>query len=364
MARRQKTIVDIRKRLSLDNIEVIAAVCKEFCAGRSPSQISDALGLRREQPYEMLKYAVDQGWIKFSPPLEHSLAEKLRDRRDLLEGVDVVHTSVPEDVAYRGAKMLVELVRQVAGEKGKRRGKKTAVHIGLAAGGTIRQVAKSLADLLREQPAGLPSELVFHAIVTGMQLRDPTTDPSSFFIYLSDPRLPVKIRFVSLHGPAMPDEQLIEELKNRSFGIKDAFDEKDKIDIIVTSGSSWKDEKHSMLKALMEKHDETGLQTLLDEGCVADMCWRPLRDDRPSETKTKHRALTLYDLSDFAKLIKKDGKRVLLVLGPCVRDGCGKPKGDVLKTIMSIQPPLISHLVVDTRTARQALDELNRLAVA
>jgi hypothetical protein len=61
------------------------------------------------------------------------------------------------------------------------------------------------------------------------------------------------------------------------------------------------------------------------------------------------RAMTLMELSDLPGFISDKGKHVLLALGPC--GVCKTPKGNILRAILDQDPHLISHLVVDSRTA-------------
>ena len=74
----------------------------------------------------------------------------------------------------------------------------------------------------------------------------------------------------------------------------------------------------------------------------------PLDRVGPLEVATETRALTVLELSDLQRLVRH-GTHVLLVLGPC--GACNTPKTAVLKSILSPQDPMISHLVVDSRTA-------------
>ena len=81
------------------------------------------------------------------------------------------------------------------------------------------------------------------------------------------------------------------------------------------------------------------------------MLWRPLSRSGPIEVETELRVMTLVELSKLPKLIDA-GKYVLLALGPC--GACGRDKGSMLKTILDIKPPLITHVVVDSLSAGQA----------
>ena len=60
--------------------------------------------------------------------------------------------------------------------------------------------------------------------------------------------------------------------------------------------------------------------------------------------------MTVMRLSGLHDLIKKQ-KHVLLVAGPCHR--CHSPKTKVVKAILDQPQRLITHLVTDSRCARQ-----------
>ena len=97
---------------------------------------------------------------------------------------------------------------------------------------------------------------------------------------------------------------------------------------------------------------KSSINALKKAGCIGDMLWHPLGPSGPLEVDTNMRAMTLLELTDLPGFID-DGKRVLLVLGPC--GVCNKPKTLVLKSVLSAEPHLITDLVADTRAARGVL---------
>jgi hypothetical protein len=88
------------------------------------------------------------------------------------------------------------------------------------------------------------------------------------------------------------------------------------------------------------------------------MLWRPIAGSGPILDETAVRALTILELSDLPELIRQ-GKRVLLMLGPCA--SCSRRKGLLLQTILSQDKQLVSHLVVDSGTAFDFLRAINAL---
>ncbi|MEI6971240.1 MAG: hypothetical protein WCL44_06945 [bacterium] len=364
MARRTRAVSDVRQRFAgegsvapgrsglrrpnggLDQMEVLSAVCKHFCRGNTASEIVRALraegieDIRREDPYQFISYAASRGWIKFVAPHEHSLREQIKKRCGWLKDVEVVHSSVSEDVAYHAAAMLVEMLQQCGLSK-------KEVHIGFAGGHAMRKLAWALAQLLREPTDGLPETVVFHSMVAGFDVYDPTTDPNAFFTYfLPDPALQVKTGFVGLHAPAVVRTRQFAGLKELE-GIEECYAARKDLDIIVTSASIWSDQ-HCLLRQYMEK-SKNSLIALKEAGCIGDLLWRPLAKSGPIEIETEIRAMTLMELGDLPGFIAA-GKQVLLALGPC--SGCGMPKGEILDAILGMRPPLITHLVVDSLSAR------------
>ena len=73
-------------------------------------------------------------------------------------------------------------------------------------------------------------------------------------------------------------------------------------------------------------------------------------------TRSLHgmRAVTLMELSDLPDFIKR-GKQVLLLVGPCGQ--CGGPKEEVLESVLTHKRKLITHLVVDSRSARGLFEQ-------
>lgn len=329
-----------------DHSEVVAAVCRYICQGKRVGEIAEivrakyGIPLTKKDPYSYFRYAAERGWVTFTPPYEFSLCNRIEQAYGWLRDVDVVHTCVFDDVAARGAEMLVRMVQRVGRLK-------PEVHIGFAGGHAMRKLAHRFAGLLRMPRDNMPKTLVFHAMVAGFDINDPSTDPNAFFVYfLKDPAMEVDTKFVLLRAPCLVESADFEKIKGWQ-GVREAYDAAREIDIVCTSGSSWSDE-HSLLRYYMSK-SKASLDALQKAGCVGDMLWRPLGTRGPINIPTAIRAMTLMDLGDLPGRMR-DGKDVLLVLGPC--NGCDIPKTDVLRTVLRMNPPLINHLVVDSGAAR------------
>jgi DNA-binding transcriptional regulator LsrR (DeoR family) len=331
--------------------ELLTTVCGYFCdEGLTAAQIQrkleeqHSIEITREKPYYYLRKAASLGWIRFVPPQEHSLEGDLRNAYPWLHNAIVVPSARTEDVAYRGASMLLELLQQHHDGR--------EVHIGFSGGTSLRMLARRFAELLREPSQHLPSEIVFHALVAGFDVSDPTTDPNAFFTYfVDDPGIPIKTNFVALHSPAMVKAEFESDLRDLP-AITEAYDRASEIEVIVTSTSCLTDE-HSMLRHYMNLEDES-VTELEEAGCLGDILWQPIGADGPFDLDSPIRAMTIIELCELGELIANK-KHVLLVAGPCHH--CKRSKTRVVKAILDQQDHLITHLVTDSQCVRQmALD--------
>jgi DNA-binding transcriptional regulator LsrR (DeoR family) len=238
--------------------------------------------------------------------------------------------------------MLLELIQQdYAG--------KTA-HIGFSGGFGMRTLALRFGELLRTPTERLPEKIVFHAMVAGFDVTDPTTDPNAFFTYfVQDPAMQVTTSFVALHAPAMARPELLAELTSQP-GIKEAYERAHEIDVIVTGASCWRDE-HSALGHYLELAKQP-VDDLVGAECIGDILWQPINCDGPIEMKTALRAMTLKQLDEVSEFVADQG-HVLLVSGPCSK--CHLPKTEIVKAILEQKRQLITHLAVDSRCGRDLL---------
>jgi len=336
----------------LDDIERIAAVFNYFKGGLTACEIVAAVErdfpstkLSREDPLALLRKAATRGWLAFHPPGEHRLEVALRKSYSWLQDVQVVHSPMGGDVAYTGALSLLRLVKNLH-----IRQEKNEVHVGFSGGHAMRALALAFADVLCEPAEDLPETIVFHPMVAGFDPTDPTTDPNSFCVYFFDnPLMQVRPKFVGFRAPSLVKPADIETLRDLP-DIRAAFAAVPDIDIIVASGASWLDQ-HSSLRSLMQR-SQPCMSVLEEEGCVADVLWRPISERGPIERATEIRALTLVELSDLPKLIRQ-GKHVLFTLAPCGL--CNSPKGRLLSCLLNMKQHLMTELVVDSRTAAEMM---------
>ncbi|MBP7053719.1 MAG: hypothetical protein KBE65_22135 [Phycisphaerae bacterium] len=336
--------------------EQFSVVCRLFCEGNSPTAIARRIRkdyavstFTRQSAYPMLLKAAQSGCLRFVPKASFTLSSKLRAQYGWLADVKVVHTNQFEDVAYQGAETLITLLQH-----GNREAKRK-VHIGFAGGHAVRRLVQIFTQLLDESDAELPETLVLHALVAGFEVLDPTTDPNTFFtLFQNRTSVNTKFEFVGLHTPPVVQASEYDALRN-SEGIRESYEYAKDLDIIVTSAADWSDE-HSTFRKYMEKSVGCS-EMLVKAGCIGDMLWLPIGSRGPLEVPTRIRSMTLIELRELPLFIKR-GKYVLLVIGPCAM--CQRTKSRILSAILASRQRLISHLVVDTRSAKEAL----RLAVS
>ena len=333
-----------------DRRQIVSVICRYHCKGYTVRQMCDALArvfphveFKREDFYEHIRYAAKRNWLHFRPPRHLRLADQIRDNYTYLKSVRVVHTAVLRDVAQHAARTLIGLLQTY-----RRKWNRDEVHIGFAGGHSMRALARAFADELCEPAKDLPRNVVFHALASGFDNTDPTTNPNAFFTYfMYKPMLQIKPHFLGLSAPAIVTPDLLRLLKKLP-DIKAAYASAKSIDIVVTSGSQWSDEDSALRKRV--QRSSQCMETLEKEQCVGDILWRPLSDRGPIEAETEYRALTLIELGQLPAIIRGDA-HVLLMLGPC--GNCHVPKGRLLRCVLEQKRPLITDLVVDSGSASQ-----------
>jgi DNA-binding transcriptional regulator LsrR (DeoR family) len=345
--------------IELDRMEKFAAVCRLFCRGLTVHEIREEMAvkfgpIRREEPYTILSYAAARGWLEFRAPHHLEFGQTLREYYPGLADVDVAWSPMTEDVAQRAAQMLLRIVTQKVRSNPRKR---ECVRIGFAGGVALAHLARAFSDLLCRPTDGLPKTIVFHSVVAGFDPKDPFTDPNALFTYFTNrPFIQVSVEFLGLHAPAIvgaSDESHF--LGQRE--IKAAHDEAKKLDIIVTSGSDWKDE-HSLLATEMRENDPKGFEKLRQLDVEGDLMWQPLAASGQIDAPTDRRALTMKKLAELPDFIQQGGS-VLLMITPCA--GCNEPKGRITRVILDLRIPFITHLVMDSLSAAEIVKELRRL---
>ncbi|HUT94558.1 MAG TPA: hypothetical protein VMY37_34195 [Thermoguttaceae bacterium] len=309
--------------------------------------------LTREKIYPLFWEAARRRFLFLQPPRELHLAQRIADTyhvgRELGDEreVQVVNVRSPEAIRHvtsAGAELVLSLVEKIGREK-------RPVHIGLGAGYSAMMVARHLADRIRSDP-DCPS-LVLHALSAGgFQVDKPQRSPITYFNYF-DGAL-TKVEFVALFSHTIVPNDDYERIR-KSPGVQKAFERADEIDIVVTS-FAWAHDEHGMLRQFLEHLIDAGeldpdtIRRMLDAGWTGDVQFRPYAATGPILEECPVRAVTLFELSDLARIAQTEGKHVVLLARPCGE--CGALKTDALKPLLTERSlRLWTHLVLDVDTA-------------
>jgi DNA-binding transcriptional regulator LsrR (DeoR family) len=337
--------------------ELVFAVCERFFKGEIPETIAARLNeelalaqrgvkLTRERIYPLIREGVQLGYVVLCPPIHRSLSQRLADRYGVdsrrIRVVSVRGKPAAEHLAAAGAEVLLGLIREVGARK-------KPVHLGLGSGWTSMLVARRLVQLMRQGYDG--PGLVLHALSSGFDANDPLRSPVAFFGPFQE--LPIEVSYVGLFASAAVPVEDYEGVKKQP-GVRESFERAREIDIVVTSLASARDE-HGALNRFMHFGKGLGAAELRRQGWVGDFQYLPLSRKGPIRLTHGIRAVTLFELPDFVRMVLSKEKYVVLVAGPCGE--CGRTKEDALRPMLEVSNLKIwSHLVTDAQTADRLLN--------
>jgi len=137
-------------------------------------------------------------------------------------------------------------------------------------------------------------------------------------------------------------------------GVREAFEEGSKIDIVITSLASRTDE-HGLFNEFLRMGPAKGVRALVDAGWVGDVQWRPYSNEGPLTLDTGTRPVTLFELEDLVDMAMTPNKHVILIAGPCAV--CGNNRSAALTPLMQQRNlRVFNHLITDSATAEALLD--------
>ncbi len=358
------------------NDEVMATVMRYFCLGNSASDVRRAVNaelgtkLRREDPLKFLRDAALSNRLRYVAPQEAEWGQRIQEAYEL-KSVRVVRTSQSCDVASCGAQVLLSLIEKRTSQKLRegRRHQKTSteetreaegetIRIGFGGGYTLFSLASHLSQNLAELPhSKLPSKISMHAMV-GSTWEATVTTPNYFFgKFIDAPDGDLDIRFVNLPAPPIVTSRTYRALVKEPV-ISEALEFKDQLDIVCTSAGNWAD-PHAHFPQLLKRWLPDSADKLGQADGVGDLLWLPLekpgrgqrRGNMPSRD---YRPMTLLSHLDELSQLISAGRDCLVVLSSCRK--CGKPKSGVLAALLNAG--LVTHLVVDSKTAEPLLEQL------
>jgi hypothetical protein len=269
--------------------------------------------------------------------------------------VRVVNTLVGHDLALHAAQMLLSMIRnRAAFLKGR-----DTIRVGVSGGGLVQRACGHLAWMLARSWEGLPAQIVFHNIVSSLDIdasKDSTNISALFGAYSE---LKGRVGFVGLPAPGFVLKGQYQVLKNMP-GIKKVFDYANKFDIIFSSSGHWLEnpldgKQHSLLAQFLQEEHPSVFNGFLEAHCRGDFIFNPLGPsgllDFPGESRIMSLLNEPGDLSSWVS----DGTEVLAVVGPCV--ACSAPKTEVLRTLLDLPKnrKIVTHLVTHVRAVQELL---------
>jgi DNA-binding transcriptional regulator LsrR (DeoR family) len=341
--------------------DVLFSVSKAFLDGGKVKDIADEANSRfalevpltRQSVYKALADARDRGFFRLIVPLEKKLAAQIEDKFGCRKGhVHVVSTLRQEDseyVAAAAAELALELIREIGREKAQDAANPADVRVGLGLG-----PGRATLDFSRNLSTLLNAEIDFPllnliAISSGCPTSAPECSSVSFFNLF--PKRLVDER-VGLFAQALVTQRQFDQMRTRG-GVGEAFKAKEQIDIIVNSMGEVDDE-HDLLMAFLVQ-EKADLKQLKRRGWIANVQYRPYSATGPIEEGPDDlRAVTLFELREFAAWSQRRGKHVILIARQCAL--CGRTRAPGLLPLLTV-PGLrvFDHLVLDVATARELI---------
>src|ERR1051325_4013987 len=386
----------------LETNQKMYTVAELFCGGLTADEVLKRLQrefrgtITRVEPYRLLREAALRGWLRLEPSREDRFSRDLEAHYPFLRSsgaagecprVSATWSPLADGVGVgeATADVILRLLIQKAAEKTEATNhsrQDVAIHLGFAGGKTMAVTAAKLKKRLEQPNPLLPGKIVFHSLMPGFAVAKPYLSPTAFLANFSPsgaeplhykcefvdfeapPFVPIAKRQSPKSGKLLSTEldhesqaPTFEQLKNLPT-IKDAFQERDKIDIIVTSAGEWGD-PHSLLKGVVEffARDPSVMPRLAAKYTfVGDLLWLPLLKLKGAATgefceadpgDMPWRPMCLFDLAELSRKIKENAY-VVLAVGNC--QACGGSKETVLLEILEASQKhsegrLLTHLV-------------------
>lgn len=337
------------------------------------SKIAAELGLSREAVYPLLARARDEGYVRLVPPRAETISVEIEKKfgisRDDFRVVDVADSASGDLVAAEAADIVLDLIKEVARSRGDRvrtaDGKTTPrVGLGLSSGRATLDFSRHLGDRLHSE-ANVPKLKVF-ALSAGCPAREPEFAAGSFFSLL--PR-DVAPDFVGLFAETLVPARIFKDIRKRP-GVREAFGEKEEIDIVVTSMGDLED-PDDLFRTFLQNADEAVSQfetphaerppgylaSLRAKGAVGSVAYLPYSKRGPvMQDGNDLRAVTLFEIHELVHRAQLKNKHMVLIGRRCGK--CGRDRSDVLRPLLTVPELKVwTKLVMDVTTARGLLNE-------
>ena len=311
--------------------------------------------VNRQSIYKLLAEAKEFGLLRVVAPFELELESLIRKEfkipQDEVKNITVVDCPNPENsdaVSAAAADVALELIKRI----GTRRGG-AAVGLGLGPGRATLSFSQSISNLIKQDP--LLPKLNLFGISAGCVHDAPQFAPVSFFNLFPEEKVEKRL---ALFAQALVLGKEFERIKS-SHGVKEVFEAKDGIDIVVTSMGNMIDE-HTLYRVFMDRcYPDLDRRPTWLADCVGDVQYRPFSKSAPlHEGPNDYRLVTLFELEELVTMARDKGKYVVLIARQC---GLCKTQMTRAKALMPLMANpklrLFSHVVMDSPTAKELLIE-------
>ena len=335
-----------RNKIVAQSDEVLFKIVDLFFRQKmTVQQIARSVGLSRQAIYPLLAKARDRGFIALNPPVAQERANQIIRKFKCPAGsITVVNVSdqrMAEHVAAAAAARVLVLIKTL-GESGLE-----TVGLGLGPGRATLDFSRHLASLLPTH-ASLPKLKLF-AISAGGPATTPEYASTSFFNLYPRDAISESVGFFA--ETLVPSSDL-KNIRERP-GVREAFEQKDEIGIVVTAMGDIEDE-HDLLRVFLQK-SRVDVLALQRSGWVGNVQYRPFTKAAPVLERDKElRAVTLFELDEFVQLAKTKNRHVVLIARQCA--SCGRNRAKAIHPLLrSPALKVWSEIVMDLSTANELL---------
>ena len=241
--------------------KVVFRVADLFFQGASVRDIAKTVNdefplakpLNRESVYPLLAEARRRHFVRLVPPIEGKLAQEIARKFSCnSKHITVVRTHgkhLNEFVAAKAAEVTLDLIREVGVSSGE------PVGLGLGPGRATLDFSRHLGEMLTSE-INVPKIKLF-AIGAGCPAMQPEYSSTSFFNLFPAGR--VKER-VGLFAETVVPSNEFAMIKLRP-GVKEAFESRDEVSIVVTSMGDFRDDDDLLGRFLSDSVDLRDLRT-------------------------------------------------------------------------------------------------------
>jgi hypothetical protein len=310
----------------------------------------------REGYYDLVREGEHRGYVLFCPPLQFTLARRLREQYGLngaadrrVQVVNAYRTTTHSDVCSGGARLLYSLVKKHAAGRADR-----TVHLGLSIGASARKVTRILGDILRTD-ADSPNFVVHAFSPPGFAQRDDQPPVGRMAESLRTGLNRVECIEIDA-GPIVPCSDY--QATRRMLAWSRAFVQRQKVDILVTALACAR-HLHAVFSHYLndvappQLTDETEKE-LREKEWVGDVLCQPYSESGPISPQRGVRSVVLFDIPELVELARRPDKDIVLVAGPC--SACQETRTEALRPLMRVESLRVwNHLVTDVVTAYELL---------